>query len=320
MGRNQGARLAVAGFVLLGQLLLGSGTGLAEDDELADLLDDDDYLEDEILVSDPLEPVNRFFFHVNDTLYDWFMGPVARVYAQAVPEDLRYCFDNAFHNVAMPVRLVNNLLQGKWRAGGREVGRFVINTTVGVAGLADPAEEEFGLQRSDEDLGQTLGSYGVGQGFFLYLPFLGPSSARDGFGLVGDFFVSPTNYVLRNNAGLAYGLTAWRVENSLSIHGQDYEDLREQAFDPYISFRDFYLQHRQALVEDATETAAESRGSTALPGDCQNYQPRPRLFNLVEARMVMACAKERGEKVYLTKERQGNRIVFGVEYDSEAVQ
>lgn len=297
--------------LLLIALIMRPGLGQAGDNNaLDDLLDDDNYLQDEIEVNDPLEPINRFFFAFNDKMYYWLIRPVSKAYSVVVPEDLRYGIDNSFHNLGMPVRLVNNLLQGKFKAGGLEVGRFLINTTVGVAGLADPAADEFGLVTADEDFGQTLGAFGVGEGWYLCLPLLGPSTVRDGVGLAGDYLVSPLRYLLRNEDTVwGMGLWGWKVENSISIHGPDYDDLHDQAFDPYVSFRDFYLQHRRALVADELLASDGTQGGKI---DCVDRLKGQRPFNLAEARAVLTCAQQQGRQALLTRERQGNRLVYGV--------
>ncbi|MEN8139665.1 MAG: VacJ family lipoprotein [Thermodesulfobacteriota bacterium] len=288
---------------------------LADDEDLMDLLDDEDYFEEEVLEEnpdDPLEPLNRFFFGFNDKLYYWVSKPVAKVYSVILPEDLRICVDNGFHNLAMPVRLFNNVLQGKFMNGLVEVERFLINSTVGVVGLADPAATDFGLPRFDEDFGQTLGRYGMGQGPYLCLPLLGPSTVRDGSGLIVDYFVSPLRYALRNNFSTGLALLAWDVENAVSLHGEDYESLSEQAFDPYVAFRDFYLQHREALVEDHLEKGEQEQSQMVSEADCQGMGLSARAFNLAEARKQMACAEQRGQNVRLVHGRHGNRRHFAV--------
>ena len=319
-GWNRGMVLQLGGqylaALMLVLLLLGQGVSWAADDDFDDLFADDDYLEDEVQVSDPLEPMNRFFFAFNDKMYFWLLHPIAQAYSVVLPEDIRFCVDNGFHNIGMPVRLVNNLLQGKVKGAGVEISRFFINTTLGAAGLGDPAATEFGMARNDEDFGQTLGGYGLGEGIYLCLPFFGPSSARDGVGLAGDYLVTPLRYFLNNNTALGFGLWGWRIENSASLHGKDYEDLSEQAFDSYVAFRDFYLQHRRALVNDifqAKGADVEKKDSVIL--DCEGQEPRDPVFNLFVARHIMACAEQQGKQVSLTSRRHGNRMVYGVVVD-----
>jgi len=197
-------------------------------------------------VADPIEPVNRAIFVFNDRLYFWLLKPVARGYAFVVPEALRIGIRNALTNVAMPVRLVNSLLQGKGRGAGRELARFTINTTIGMGGLFDPAKTGWGIAASDEDTGQTLGTYGLGHGAYLVLPFLGPSSLRDAAGLGGDAFLNPVNYMVDFRTAVA--IRAGKAVNDVSLQIGEYEDIKAAAVDPYLAIRDGYVQHREGKV------------------------------------------------------------------------
>lgn len=210
----------------------------------------DSFREEEIppAVADPLEPVNRALFVFNDKAYFWVMKPVAQGYRAVVPEGIRVSVRNFFSNLAMPVRFVNNILQGKIRNGGVELARFAINTTAGIGGLFDPAGNDFHLGPRDEDLGQTFGMYGLGHGFYIVLPLLGPSSLRDAAGLAGDSFLDPVLYA--GDAGLVVGAKALKFENELSLRIGDYEDLKSSAVDPYVALRDAYLQYRGKKVRE----------------------------------------------------------------------
>lgn len=215
--------------------------------------DDDDYLDEQETVSDPLEPVNRVFFHFNDKLYFWVVKPASQVYSYFLADDVRMCVRDFFHNLLTPVRIVNNLLQGKLKNSGIETARFVINSTVGVAGLADPAKREFGLFVSDEDLGQTLGVYGVGSGIYICWPFFGPSNLRDTVGLIGDTFLSPLTYLTASEAGVGIGAHAGKHVNNTSLTIGDYEDFKDASFDPYIALRDAYAQYRRSKILDSSD-------------------------------------------------------------------
>ncbi len=194
---------------------------------------------------DPLEPLNRAVFTFNDRAYFWVMKPVAQVYGTVVPELARVFVKNFFANIGMPIRFVNNLLQGKVRNAGVELLRFTINTTLGMGGLVDTADG-FSLHAHNEDLGQTLGTYGLGQGFYLVLPLLGPSSLRDAAGLAGDAFLDPVNYV--DGAEFVLAAKALKTENAVSLHIGQYEELKESSLDPYVSFRNGYAQYRANQV------------------------------------------------------------------------
>ena len=217
------------------------------DDEFFDLLDEQEEEEDEVSIADPLEPLNRGIFYFNDKLYFWVLKPTSQVYAGILSEELRIAVKNFFHNLVMPVRLASSLLQGKFKRAGMEVGRFSVNTVFGAFGLFDVANEHLEWKREDEDLGQTLGYYGVGEGFYIVLPFFGPSSARDAIGLVGDHFLSPPTYLpwsFEEKTGLRAGETV----NNTSLRVGEYEDIKEDALDPYIAVRNIYIQYRQEKV------------------------------------------------------------------------
>lgn len=202
------------------------------------------------LASDPLEPMNRAFFHFNDKLYFWVVKPASQGYAYFIAEDVRMCVRSFLKNLLAPVRIVNNLLQGKVADSGVETARFVVNSTLGVAGLADPAKNEFGLSPKDEDLGQTLGVYGLGEGIYICWPFFGPSNVRDTIGLAGDFFLSPVSYLAMSDSGAGVAVEAGREVNNTSLTLGDYEDFKESAIDPYVSLRDAYRQYRQKKIHD----------------------------------------------------------------------
>lgn len=200
-------------------------------------------------VSDPLESMNRVFFQVNDKLYFWILKPVNTIYSAAVPVDFRQCFGNFFDNIAAPVRVVNNLLQGKPADAGIDLSRFLINSTAGVLGLGDPALRSFGLKAKPEDFGQTLGVWGVGEGLYLYLPIIGPLTLRDSVGFVGSVVCHPATYACSTYLeGTAY-YSADKL-NLLSLHPGLYEDMKRYSLDPYISMRQVYLEYRRSKVQD----------------------------------------------------------------------
>ncbi|HEU5360362.1 MAG TPA: VacJ family lipoprotein [Candidatus Deferrimicrobiaceae bacterium] len=199
-------------------------------------------------IADPLEPLNRALFVVNDKAYFWVLKPVARGYRAVVPEGIRLSVRNFFSNIGMPVRFVNNLLQGKIKNSGVELLRFAINTTAGIGGLFDPAKNEFHIEPRNEDLGQTFGKYGLGHGIYLVLPLLGPSSLRDGVGRAGDSFLDPVSYV--GDTEVLIGARVFKVENEISLKIGEYEDLKQSAIDPYVAFRDAYIQYRAKKVRE----------------------------------------------------------------------
>jgi phospholipid-binding lipoprotein MlaA len=202
-------------------------------------------------IADPIEPWNRAMYHINDKFYFWLLSPTAKAYKFVVPEDFRGLFANLYRNLKAPVRIVNNFLQGKIGYAGRELAKFLINSTIGVGGLRDCATECFGIKGRDADFGQTLGKYGVGPGFYIVWPLLGPSSPRDTVGWVADRALTPTTYASpQTMSPEGVGLFAHETVNSASFHLGDYEALKGAAIDPYVAMRDAYVQYRKKMIEE----------------------------------------------------------------------
>lgn len=227
-------------------------TDTAEDDGFeADIFQEDQAdQQTHAMVADPLERFNRAVFVFNDKLYMYGLEPLAKGYARVVPTVARKGVKNFFNNLFFPIRFVNNLLQGKGEAAGMEFSAFFINTTLGFGGLNDFAQKYVGIQLQDEDLGQTLGSYGIGNGFYLMLPVLGPSSLRDAVGRAGDWFIDPINYA--HPWELSWGARGLEKVNWISFHIGEYEAFKEASIDPYTAMRNAYIQNRNALVKDLT--------------------------------------------------------------------
>lgn len=216
-------------------------------EEYQGLYDEDFDDEDFALIADPFESFNRAMFAFNDRLYFYVLKPVVRVYRH-VPQPARRSVGNFFDNVRAPVRIVNSLLQLKLIDAGNELLRFGVNSTVGVAGLFDPARRYFGLHGVNEDLGQTLGHYGVGQGFYLVVPIFGPTTLRDGIGgTVDGLYLDPIVVYVDDNA-VSAGLYGWNMVNAVSLDRDTYETITREAFDPYSFIRDAYVQRRAAEV------------------------------------------------------------------------
>ena len=232
---------------------------LASAEKVPPVQDDDALLEDDwdpltedestqtLSMPDPLETFNRAMFHVNDKLYFWVLKPVARGYRAVMPQTARTGVQNFFNNLLAPLRLVNCILQGKGRAAEAELAKFLYNSTVGVLGFGNPAQKYPALNPDAEDLGQTLGSYGIGNGFYIIWPVLGSSTLRDSVGLVGDAFLNPINYV--DPVEASYAITGYRTINNLSFRIGDYESLKKAALDPYEAMRNAYFQLRQSKIK-----------------------------------------------------------------------
>jgi phospholipid-binding lipoprotein MlaA len=218
----------------------------AIDDDFALL--EEELVEEKIEVPDPLEPVNRIMFGVNDVLYFWVAKPVLGVYNGVMPEPARIGIRNFFNNASTPVRLVNCLLQGKNDGANTELRRFAINTTAGILGFGDPALDQHGLEPVKEDLGQTLAVYGLGDGFYIVWPLFGPSTVRDSVGMAGDQFLNPLRYV--DPREVSIGLSITKGVNAGSFQIGMYEDFKEDAFEPYIAMRELYIQYRHKQIEE----------------------------------------------------------------------
>lgn len=220
-----------------------------EDSSADDLFSDDLYgdgaWDDEW--SDPLEPVNRAVFWLNDKGYFYILKPTARVF-RIVPTPLRSGISRMFDNLKSPLRAISSLLQLKFSQSLVELSRLVINTTIGVAGFYDPAKNWWDLRKQEEDLGQVLGHYGVGNGFYLVLPVLGSSTLRDGVALVPQYYTDPLYWTLHRDGQLvAKGID---VVNAISLDKDTYESIVAEQLDPYLFIRDAYLQRRAAQVNE----------------------------------------------------------------------
>jgi len=201
-----------------------------------------------VQVSDPIAPLNRAIFYFNDKLYFWVLKPVARGYRYLIPTPVRIAVKSFFYNLTTPVRVVNCVLQGKLSSAGRELTRFVVNSTVGMLGFVDIAQNYPQLSVKEEDFGQTFGTYGIGNGFYVVWPILGPSTLRDSVGMIGDRFLNPVTYVQPIEA--AIGVAAYEKVNDTSFRIGDYEAIKDASLDPYAAIRDAYIQHRRKKTEE----------------------------------------------------------------------
>jgi len=206
-------------------------------------------------IPDPFEPVNRGFFWVNNQLYFFLLKPAIKVF-RVIPEPGRLGVRNFFSNLLTPIRFGSSLLQFKIKDAGTELGRLVVNSTIGILGLFDPARTQFGWQKKREDFGQVLGFYGLGPGFYLFFPILGPSSVRDSIGLVGDAYMNPL-YYRYININEDYKLQWWQRTvvlglnqiNSTSMEPDTYEAILRESLDPYVTIRNAYHQSREGKIK-----------------------------------------------------------------------
>lgn len=195
---------------------------------------------------DPLEPVNRALYTFNETADRYVLRPVAVGYDKVTPAPVRTGIGNFFSNLSYPVVIANDLLQGKAVQAGQDFARFVLNSTFGLAGIFDVAGAT-GLPEHDEDFGQTLGTWGVGPGWYLMLPFFGPSDNRDLVGRGVDVAASPTFYVQDSEANIPLGILN-AVDQRAGLLQAD--RFLEQQLDRYVFVRTIYLQNRLNKVHD----------------------------------------------------------------------
>ncbi len=196
---------------------------------------------------DPMERVNRSFFWFNDKLDTYTLAPVARGWDWLAPKPLQRSITNFFANLRFPVNMVNNVLQGKFGGGAITTGRFVVNSTIGLAGLFDPAAE-WGMAPQPEDFGQTLGRWGTPPGAYLVVPLLGPLNVRDGGGMVVDWGLSVVPFVV--NGWILMGGGALSTVNTRAGVLQEVDDAKAASLDYYVFVRNAYFQRRQALIRD----------------------------------------------------------------------
>jgi len=237
-----------------------------EEEYTGDEFDDyagDNAKEEIVSIADPLEPFNRAMHEFNDKMYFWAVKPVAQGYKAVVPEPARISVDNFFSNLGFPARFLSCLLQADFKGAATEAGRFTINTVWGIGGLLDPSSgKELNLQEQNTDLGQTLGVWGVGQGFYIVWPVFGPSTPRDTVSIAGNYFLDPIAYLNPWSARL--GVNVLDKVNAASLRIGDYEALKNAAIDPYVAFRDAYIQYRYKQIK-ARKAKIFSGSSAAGP-------------------------------------------------------
>ena len=198
---------------------------------------------------DPWEPFNEKMFTLNRNLDRFVLKPAARAYMVVMPEPWQVLIANGFDNINFVPRFVNSLLQGKWGGAGRELGRFLINSTAGIGGLFDPAKDYWGIPKSREDFGQTLGVWGSGPGPYLVLPLMEPLTVRDGVGKFVDGLMDPLSYVLPF-FWTRLGMKAGDTLNDRALNYDLFQGFEESVIDMYSAVRHGYLQRRQQLIKE----------------------------------------------------------------------
>lgn len=224
---------------------------------------------------DPLESINRPIYRFNEKVDKYVYKPVAQGYDWVVPDRAERSVSHFFDNLSAPVIVVNDLLQAKFKSAAKDTGRFAVNTTVGVLGLFDVATD-WGMPQGHEDFGQTLGSWGVPPGFYIVLPFLGPSTLRDGVGSIADW---PADPLMRwppkaQPEGVRYGLLGLKYVNTRSAY-LGAEDVLNTVYDPYTYVRDGYLKRRERMIKDEAGVDANRPGAYPPPSDGEGQEAAP---------------------------------------------
>jgi len=226
---------------------------------------------------DPIEGFNRAMFGINEGLDQVVIRPVASGYEALVPSPLQTGVSNFFSNIADLMIGVNNLLQGKPGQAASDAGRVLVNTTVGFLGILDVASS-MGMEKHEEDVGQTFGRWGMGDGAYIVLPFFGPRTVRDTIGLAFDVYTDPVahvNHVPTRNALLATRIVSDRAE----LLKAD-KIIEEAALDKYSYVRDAYLQRRRSLIHDGNppkekDESAEQESDNKIAQADDSAQPAP---------------------------------------------
>lgn len=252
-------------------------TGLVSSPASA-VLDDDAAFEDYddehiVVIADPLEPWNRFWFGFNHLFIMGLVKPVYTGYETVTPVEMRSGLSNMLNNLMAPVRIVNRLLQGEPSMAGVEFGRFIANSTAGFGGLINIAAKDKPLVPFSEygaNFGTTLSVWGVGEGIYLVWPFMGPSTARGSVGMVGDYFATPFYWGSQSFAGLDYWLVTG-TEGGLRFNDMGsaltaYEALTKSAVEPYTAMRDAYIKLQRSGMNPERPGVSAVPGMAAMPG------------------------------------------------------
>lgn len=195
--------------------------------------------------ADPYEPINRKIHDFNMAFDATVLKPPAKLYIKVLPAKVRAGINNVYNNINMLPTIANDLLQAEGKQTIKDIWRFIINSTIGVAGVFDPAST-FSLPPHSNDLGLTFAKWGDKQSVYIVIPFLGPSTVRDGFGMMFDYAIfTPYAYIVSSQ--FVYSVLSLRYVD-LRSQMVDTEHFIQEAFDRYTFIRDAYLQHRQYLI------------------------------------------------------------------------
>ena len=218
--------------------------------------------------NDPLEDVNRAIFDFNLFVDDYILVPTAKAYRTVLPQPVQDGIRNFFQNLRSPIVFVNDVLQAEPERAGQTLGRFLVNTTAGIGGLFDVATL-WGIPYHSEDFGQTFAVWGIGEGPYVMLPLLGPSTVRDAVGTAAGFYADPLNLYLDSEGYgyLAYVRSAIEAVDARSRNIELFDKIRSTSLDYYATIRSLYRQRRGADIRNEDSTAPTANPmSSSLPG------------------------------------------------------
>lgn len=222
--------------------------------------------EDYKTANDPLEPMNKAIFSFNMGMDKVLVRPVTKTYLKVIPKPARKGLSNFLANLMEPFTAANDILQGKPGAASRALSRFLVNSTVGIAGLFDPATKHWGIERHDEDLGQTFAVWGIPSGPYLMLPFFGPSNLRDTTGFVGEILYDPVGVGIdkANVANIGNSDISALTVARISLDALDWRARNDELFDElhetddaYTLARSAYRQNRRFEITDGEEVSTQ---------------------------------------------------------------
>ncbi len=206
---------------------------------------------------DPIEPVNRFFFGFNEIVQDYLLGPIANAYNDYLPDMVTEAIGNTLDNLNSPVVLANDILRGEVTRAWQTTERLAVNSTIGLGGLMDVADSWLDIPAHKEDFGQTLGAWGVGEGFYIVLPLLGPSNPRDGVGkLFVDGYFDPVGMWLNNTNRNELKWTRTGLSGIDEYAGvvNELDQIKKTSIDYYAAIRSMYRQKRQTEIDNKKST------------------------------------------------------------------
>lgn len=228
----------------------------------------------ETTVSDPLEPMNRAIFAFNEAADKTVISPAVKVYKAVVPKPPRDGISNVMRNLREPWVFINDILQFKFKRAGKTLGRFVVNSTVGIGGLFK-VSEKMGIEYHSEDFGQTLATWGFGDGPYIVLPFLGPSNLRDTTGFATYFFYDPVGMALDKKGKFVDASLIRTAIDAWDLRVQ-FDDVLKELYledDPYVFARTVYWQNRRYEIYDGNPPPLE--GEEDLFDDLEDWEEEP---------------------------------------------